>query len=214
MNNWFTYKQRAWERVIRDKEIGYLDPDIFDTLEVFFKRRDTFTQSSCSGRITIIDAEMPWERKNSSVVFKNHLGITVTDLLETINKGKVWNLWLVVQGPIFHVYTRTNEEAWDILKLARSVGFKHSGVLTVNEKGVLVELRTGVKMVHLLKDNYDEKEANELVVIANKVLQKGKEKLRKLKEVVENSLNSNNSMELRKNSEGNSEFQYNINKLS
>ncbi|BFI73952.1 hypothetical protein [Sulfurisphaera ohwakuensis] len=214
MNNWFTYKQRAWERVIRDKEIGYLDPDIFDTLEVFFKRRDTFTQSSCSGRITIIDAEMPWERKNSSVVFKNHLGITVTDLLKTINKGKVWNLWLVVQGPIFHVYTRTNEEAWDILKLARSVGFKHSGVLTVNEKGVLVELRTGVKMVHLLKDNYDEKEANELVVIANKVLQKGKEKLRKLKEVVENSLNSNNSMELRKNSEGNSEFQYNINKLS
>ncbi|BAB66560.1 tRNA-wybutosine modification methyltransferase TYW3 [Sulfurisphaera tokodaii] len=214
MNNWFTYKQRAWERVIRDKEIGYLDPDIFDTLEVFFKRRDTFTQSSCSGRITIIDAEMPWERKNSSVVFKNHLGITVTDLLETINKGKVWNLWLVVQGPIFHVYTRTNEEAWNILKLARSVGFKHSGVLTVNEKGVLVELRTGVKMVHLLKDNYDEKEANELVVIANKVLQKGKEKLRKLKEVVENSLNSNNSMELRKNSEGNSEFQYNINKLS
>ncbi|QIW24368.1 hypothetical protein EWF20_09535 [Sulfolobus sp. S-194] len=214
MNDWFTYKQRAWERVIRDKEIGYLDPDIFDTLEVFFKRRDTFTQSSCSGRITIIDAEMPWERKNSSVIFKNHLVITVTDLLETINKGKVWNLWLVVQGPIFHVYTRTNEEAWDILKLARSVGFKHSGVLTVNEKGVLVELRTGVKMVHLLKDNYDEKEANELVVIANKVLHKGKEKLRKLKEVIENSLDSNNSMELRKNSEGDSKFQYNINKLS
>ncbi|BFH74517.1 hypothetical protein SJAV_24610 [Sulfurisphaera javensis] len=210
MNEWYTYKQKAWERILRDKEIGYLDPDIFDTLEVFFKRKDTFTQSSCSGRITIVDAEMPWERKNSTIVFKNHLGINVNDLLETIIKGKVHNLWLIVQGPIFHVYTRTNEEAWEILKIARQVGYKHSGILTTNEKGILVELRTGVKMVHLLKEKYDDNEAYELVNIANKVLQKGKEKLRKLKESLEDSLNPNNSMQLRQDSERKSELQYNI----
>jgi len=209
--DWYAYKQKAWEKILRDKEIGYLDPDIFDVLETFFKRKDTYTQSSCSGRITIVDAELPWERKNSSVIYKNHLGITVEDLITTISKGKVWNLWLIVQGPIFHAYTRTQEEAWEILKIARSVGFKHSGILTKNEKGILVELRTGVKMVHLLKQNYTEEEIVDLVNVANKVLRKGKEKMQKLRIALENSLNSNNSMELGENSERKSEIQYNLN---
>lgn len=212
MNDWYTYKQKAWERILRDKEIGYLDPDIFDTLEVFFRRKDAFTQSSCSGRITIVDAELPWERKNSSIVYKNHLGMSVGDFIETINKGKARNLWLVVQGPIFHVYNRTQDEAWEILKIARSVGFKHSGILTINEKGVLIELRTGVKMVHLLKNKYTEEEIEELVRIADQVLSKGKEKLRKLKVAIEESLNSNNSVELRQDSKGDSHFQYSFSK--
>ena len=210
MTDWYTYKQKAWERILRDKEIGYLDPDIFDVLEVFFKRKDTYTQSSCSGRITIVDAELPWERRNSSVIYKNHLRMSIDDFIETINKGKVWNLWLVVQGPIFHVYSRTQEEAWKILKIARSVGFKHSGILTINEKGVLVELRTGVKMVHLLKQNYTEEEMVNLVDIANKVLLKGKDKLHKIKNAIESSLDSNDPMELRENSERKSEVQYHL----
>ena len=210
MNDWYTYKQKAWERILRDKEIGYLDPDIFDVLEAFFKRKDTYTQSSCSGRITIVDAEFPWDRKKSSVVYKNHLGIGVEDFIRTISKGKVWNLWLTVQGPIFHVYTRTQEEAWEILRIARSAGFKHSGILTINKKGILVELRTGVKMVHLLKQNYIEEEMVNLVNIANKVLLKGKEKMQKLKIALENSLNSHDSMELGKNSERKSEVQYHL----
>ena len=203
MSDWYAYKQKAWERILRDKEIGYLDPDIFDVLEAFFKRKDTYTQSSCSGRITIVDAEFPWDRKNSSVIYKNHLGMSVEDFVATISKGKVWNLWLIVQGPIFHVYTRTQEEAWEILKIARSAGFKHSGILTINKKGVLVELRTGIKMVHLLKQNYTEEEIVELVNIANKVLLKGKERLRKLKIALENSLKfeSQSPIDLKKDSE-------------
>mgnify|MGYP001772583925 CR=1 FL=1 len=210
MTDWYAYKQKAWDRIIRDKEIGYLDPDIFDVLEVFFKRKDAFTQSSCSGRITIVDAELPWERRNSSVIYKNHLGMSVDDFTETISKGKAWNLWLVVQGPIFHVYNRTQEEAWEILKIARSVGFKHSGILTTNEKGVLVELRTGVKMVHLLKQKYTEEEIDNLVDIANKVLLKGKDKLRKMKNAMESSLDANNSMKLGEDSERKSEVQYHL----
>lgn len=208
MVDWYSYKQKAWERILRDKEIGYLDPDIFDTLETFFKIQNVFTQSSCSGRVTIIDAYMPWERKNSTVVYKNHLEITKSDLIETVYKGRVRNLWLVVQGPIFHVYAKSEEDAWKLLKIARQTGFKHSGILTVNEKGTLVELRTGVKMVHLLKEKYDENEVDQLVSIANKVLQKGKEKLRKLKETIDSSVNSDDSVKLRKNSEGKTVFEY------
>ena len=59
MENWEDYKKKAWERILRDKEIGYLDPDIFEVLEVFFKRKKAYTQSSCSGRVSIIDSYLP-----------------------------------------------------------------------------------------------------------------------------------------------------------
>ncbi|MEM3350742.1 MAG: hypothetical protein QXZ23_10705, partial [Saccharolobus sp.] len=80
---WEELRNRTLNRIFHDKEIGYLDPDILDFLLAFYKYRDdVYTQSSCSGRITIVDAEMAWDRKNSTIVFKNHLGITLQDMLD------------------------------------------------------------------------------------------------------------------------------------
>lgn len=209
MENWEDYKKKAWERILRDKEIGYLDPDIFEVLEVFFKRQKAYTQSSCSGRVSIVDSYLPWERKDSTVVYKNHITFSMEDLKDTISKGYVRRLWLIVQGPILHMYTKDMEEAWELLKIARGAGFKHSGILTSNNKGVLIELRTGVKMVHYLSPSLDQKELEELVSISLEVLRKGKDKLRKLKESVESSI-SNESMELRENSKRETELHYGI----
>lgn len=189
MKTWKEYKEEAWRRILRDKDIGYLDPDIFDVLEVFFKREKSFTQSSCSGRIVIVDAPTPWDRKNSSIVFKNHLGISAEDIKKALEMPVVWNLWLVVQGPIFHVYAKDEEEAWELIRIARQVGFKHSGILSKNEKGILVELKTGVRLSHLLKAyNYNpQQDPEKLAEVANKILGVGKVKLMKLKEAIEKS---------------------------
>ena len=208
MDSWEEYKKKAWERILRDKEIGYLDPDIFDVLEVFFMREKSYTQSSCSGRISIVDAYLPWDRKESTVVYKNHLTFSLEDLKDTISKGYLRRLWLIVQGPILHVYTKDQEEAWTILKIAREAGFKHSGILTSNNKGILVELRTGVKMVHYLSPSLSEKEMEELVNLSLEVLYKGKEKLRRLKEAVYSSIN--NSVELGKNSKREPKLHYSV----
>ena len=200
---WEELRNRTLNRIFHDKEIGYLDPDILDFLLAFYKyRNDVYTQSSCSGRITIVDAEMAWDRKNSTIVFKNHLGITLQDMLDTLSKRQVHRLWLIVQGPILHLYAKDMNAAWDILKIAREAGFKHSGILANNNKGILVELRTGIRMVHLLRDsnneNVKEEELDSLVKIANEVLKRGKQKMNLLKDLLSNS---NNSMKLRKNSE-------------
>ncbi|MEM0016201.1 MAG: hypothetical protein QXE59_04090 [Saccharolobus sp.] len=200
---WEELRNRMLNRIFHDKEIGYLDPDILDFLLAFYKYRDdVYTQSSCSGRITIVDAEMAWDRKNSTIVFKNHLGITLQDMLDTLSKRQVHRLWLIVQGPILHLYAKDMNAAWDILKIAREAGFKHSGILANNNKGILVELRTGIRMVHLLRDssneNVKEEELDSLVKIANEVLKRGKQKMNLLKDLLSNS---NNSMKLGKNSE-------------
>ncbi|MEM0362763.1 MAG: hypothetical protein QXH75_03025 [Sulfolobaceae archaeon] len=200
---WEELRNRTLNRIFHDKEIGYLDPDILDFLLAFYKYRDdVYTQSSCSGRITIVDAEMAWDRKNSTIVFKNHLGITLQDMLDILSKRQVHRLWLIVQGPILHLYAKDMNAAWDILKIAREAGFKHSGILANNKKGILVELRTGIRMVHLLRDsnnkNIKEEELDSLVKVANEVLKRGKQKMNLLKDLLSNS---NNSMKLRKNSE-------------
>lgn len=211
--DWEDWKKKAYERIIRDKEIGYLDPDIYDVLMAFFKREKSYTYSSCSGRITIIDGVLPWDRKDSTIIFKNHLGIKEEDIIEVLQKGQVHRLWLISQGPILHVYTKDWDEAWKILQIAREAGFKHSGILTMNKKGILVELRTGVKFVHLLRESPEQKVSEEeikiLTKISNEVLMKGKEKLRLLQKLVELSVRKD-SMQLRENSEGEVKLNYRI----
>jgi len=46
---------------------------------------------------------MPWDRKNTTIVFKNHLRITEQDLEGVLRKDQVKRLWLIVQGPIIHI---------------------------------------------------------------------------------------------------------------
>ncbi|ACP55506.1 Protein of unknown function DUF207 [Sulfolobus islandicus M.16.27] len=203
MLTWEELREKALSKIYHDKEIGYLDPDILDFLLAFYRNRnDVYTQSSCSGRITIVDAEMPWDRKNSTIVFKNHLRITEQDLEGVLGKDQVKRLWLIVQGPIIHIYVKNIETAWEILKVAREAGFKHSGILATNQKGVLVELRTGIRMVHLLRETntemVDKEKIKTLVNVSNEVLARGKQKMNLLKDLL--SSNSNNSMELGKDS--------------
>ncbi|MUN28169.1 tRNA(Phe) 7-((3-amino-3-carboxypropyl)-4-demethylwyosine(37)-N(4))-methyltransferase [Sulfuracidifex metallicus] len=207
MDEWEQLRENAWERIFRDKEIGYLDPDIFPLLEAFRKREKAYTQSSCSGRITIIDSMLPWSRKHSSIIYKNHLGTTINDFKEILGHGQAWRLWLVVQGPIVHVYTRDEEEAWDILRVARSVGYKHSAILSKNYKGILVELRTGIKIVHLLRERKEELITDDylktLVNTSIEILNEGKRKMEELRQAILSD--GNDSVKLREDSEGKTE---------
>ncbi|BBD71730.1 hypothetical protein HS1genome_0119 [Sulfodiicoccus acidiphilus] len=181
-------KEKAYQRIFKDREIGYLDPDILPTLQAFFSWPNLFTKSSCSGRITVIDAHMPWDRKNSTVVFKDHLGITSNQLDAVVEKGALRKLWLIVQGPIFHVYAKTLDDVWKLLQVSRSVGFKHSGLLTKNSNGYLVEVRSGVRMDHLLYDRSPLSEFGPVVSVANEVLKRGKERLFSLTQALKDSI--------------------------
>ena len=185
---WLKRKEEAYAKLKEDLEIGYLDEDIIDVLEEIFKRNEAFTVSSCSGRIAIVDSQYPWERKDSTVLFKKHQPIALSEIIDIINQPAVSAMWLVVVGPIIHVSTLTLREAFRILKIAREAGFKHSGILSASRKGITVELRTGIRLAVLLKVknelviNYEKLE--EIIGIANKALMLGKVRLKKLLEVL------------------------------
>jgi tRNA wybutosine-synthesizing protein 3 len=181
--SWEEEKARAWARLWEDLEIGYLDTDILDVLVEIFLRPDSFSVSSCSGRITVLDADYPWSKEEGATVFKKHEPITVSELRSVLARPITSRLWLSVQGPIYHVYTRSMEEAEKLLSIAREAGFKHSGILVPGEHP-LVELRTGVRADMLLAADGQpvvaEDKLEMLVSIANDVLAQAKERNRRL----------------------------------
>ncbi|NPA98230.1 MAG: hypothetical protein GXO43_02520 [Crenarchaeota archaeon] len=176
---WRRRKLEFWDRLWEDLEIGYLDEDLLPVLIYFYIDRGTHTLSSCSGRIILADSTFPWSREETSVVYKKHSPVDTSEIAGIIDKTPVRRLWLNVTGPIIHVSTTSMDIADKILAIARNAGMKHSGILSISEnKGIILELTTGVKLTHLLrcKDELitDISKLDKLVEVANQVLYEGK----------------------------------------
>ncbi len=189
IDKWKERKYEFWKRLWEDLEIGYLDEDLLPLLVEFNLRPDTYTLSSCSGRIVIVDSIKPWAREKTNVIFKKHQPIKIDELMDIIKKPFVHRLWLIVSGPIIHVSVNSLKSAINTLRLAREAGFKHSGILSINKvKGIILELLTGVKMSHLLKDpNGYEVNANNiplLIKVANEILLDGKKMFNQLYQIL------------------------------
>ncbi len=182
---WAERKLEAWRRLWEDLEIGYLDLDIVDILVELFLRPKSFTTSSCSGRIVLMDAEYPWEKDETMIVFKKHEPVALEEILGAADKPIARRLWLSVQGPIIHVEALDIEEAFTVLEAARRAGFKHSGILASTRKGVLVELRTGIRVNIPLREPdswlVSRDSLQRIVALSNRALREAKERLERLR---------------------------------
>jgi len=185
---WRKRREEAYKRLWEDLEIGYLDEDLLDILLEFFKRPESYTTSSCSGRIVVVDSRMPWERRDATIIFKKHAPISLDEIKDLLKQPVLYRLWLVASGPIIHVVTLTAKEALKVLRIAREAGFKHSGVMSASRKGYLVELRTGIRLAVLLKTPnglvVNEQGLNEVVKAVNEALIEGKKRLNRLLEAL------------------------------
>jgi tRNA wybutosine-synthesizing protein 3 len=172
-----------FRRMLEDVEVGYLDPDIYNLLLLLFSRQESFPVSSCSGRITLVDAPMPWHRRGSTVIFKKHATVEKTEIESILSQPPLSRFWLVVTGPILHISALTLREASTLLKIARRAGMKHSGVLSISKRGIYLELKTGVRLTILLKSgSYEHEHLAEVVRVANEALAEGKSRLKRLYE--------------------------------
>jgi len=188
---WIIRKKHFLERLELEYKIGRVDADIKPLLDVINSFNEYYTTSSCSGRIQITLNRLPGDKQNIITVAKWHREVKVEEVLSVVNELKesaTEYSWFSVQPPIFHVVARDVEAALNILNLARHCGFKHSGIQSVKKFRVVVEI-TGserievplflegvliVKLEHLPV----------LVKIANELLLKSKEKMRRLQEML------------------------------
>jgi tRNA wybutosine-synthesizing protein 3 len=69
----------------------------------------------------------------------------------------------------------------EVLEIAREAGLKHSGILSLSSKGIIVELMSGVRLTILLRDGdvrvVEDDRLGEVVSVANEALLEGKKRL-------------------------------------
>lgn len=187
-DQWIREKKKSLDRLIRDKEIGYLDLRIFDLINTVNKIDSLFTTSSCSGRIAIIDSEWPWDKEETYTIFKSHEEISEDEIKRIMSITPKDTYWLMVRGPILHIVARDINSAIKLLRLGREAGFKHSGVMDSTTVGYLVELISSSQITMPLRSkksyfvNLDA--LNELIIYSNGVLRDGWRRIDKLKEKI------------------------------
>jgi len=189
---WILRKRHFLEKLTSDLKSGRVDKDIYQLLELINSREDYYTTSSCSGRIQVYASRIPGKKFEMKTVGKWHRPISLDELLGVLKDCPHEDIWLAVLPPILHVVARDVGKANKLLHLAREAGFKHSGILSVKDERVIVELTSSERIETPLRMKgvwvFSDENLLELIKRANEMLLIAKRKIRKLEELLK-SLN-------------------------
>jgi len=181
---WINRKQAFLKRLERDIVTGYFDRELYSLIKLLNSFNDMFTSSSCSGRLMVFSSKRPWDRRSIRIYLKAHNRIDVNEVISILEKSRDENLWFILQPPILHVSCLTVSRAQELLKVARNVGFKHSGIISFARTGIVVELRGNEQLAVPLKLKGKlicrKTRLKTLVKWANKMLLESKKKIFKL----------------------------------
>ncbi|MGV8141436.1 MAG: tRNA wybutosine-synthesizing 3 family protein [Candidatus Woesearchaeota archaeon] len=172
---------------------GDVDKPIIPMIDYINSLKDYYTTSSCSGRIYLLTESS--KKPDVKWLFVSHDIVSFEDIMQALNENtlKAYSqdrIWLRQENLILHVACRNLEAAEILLKIARDIGLRRSGIIA-DSKIVIVEICSTEKMdVPLAEDGkilVTESYIRLVTDIANQKFLKGREKLEKLeKEIREN----------------------------
>jgi tRNA wybutosine-synthesizing protein 3 len=114
----------------------------------------------------------------------------VWDALQDLPQERVW---LRQENLIFHIACRTLEDAERLLKIARDIGLRRSGIIA-DSNVIIVEIcsteRMDVPLAEKGKLLVDREYIQFIVDIANEKFLKGRERLKKLEEEIRQQLHN------------------------
>ncbi len=128
------WKKKALTKKDKSKK-AKIDERIKPLLEVINKHPNFYTTSSCSGRIVLL-ATNDFRKPYSKWLFVSHEKTNLTQIKEALKEIPKETVWLRQEPPILHVCCRTLEEAIKLVNIARSVGFKRSGIQSLEKNAV------------------------------------------------------------------------------
>ncbi|MBS3105669.1 hypothetical protein J4234_05405 [Candidatus Woesearchaeota archaeon] len=172
---------------------GCIDKDAVKIVNEINSKKDFYTTSSCSGRIVLL--EMKSKRKDEcSWILTKHNKVKLNEIKNSLKKyiknspitkinNKIKNnqknqIWFKQQPLILHVACRNLDAAKRLLDAARKV-FKHSGIISINEKKIVVEIIGNERIETIIADkNFaaDENYIKNLVKYANDNFEENKKK--------------------------------------
>ncbi len=189
--NWGLFREKYLQRLKRDIDAGMVDTDIADILVALNSIPCIVTTSSCSGRIVVIAAKTPHDKRSSSFVFKSHKKITMDDL-ERVIEGLVKDgfreefVWISVQPVILHMYVCGYLNAVSVMRIFESIGFKYACMKPTRHENVFYVHISGTERLDiplfLIKSKTSDVERT--VILLNTYLSFTKSKVERLRKAV------------------------------
>jgi len=146
----------------RDKsKKGYLDIKIKKLTTKLNSLDDFFTTSSCAGRILLFSLPSSNKKNEVQYLFNSHKKIqsnkindTIKKILKIIKLKKIKNdVWFRVDGAILHVASSNIDSARKLLNIARDIGFRRSGIISLGKNRVTMELISTEKIEAIVSRN-------------------------------------------------------------
>ena len=191
---------------------GCVDKDIKEIINIINSRKDYYTTSSCAGGVVLL--EMKSKRKNeSNWLFVKHNKIKFNEIKNSLsqynkNNKKILELplkagnkeetsfescaknqvWLKQEPLILHVRCRDLKSAKKLLDASRKI-FKRAGIISLNDKKIVVEIIGSEKIDAIIADGdfaADEKYLKNLIKYANRNFEENKRKGEMFLKIIKN----------------------------
>lgn len=184
-----TFERRKQDCLKKDDKssIGSWDKPIQKLCLAINKKENTYTLSSCSGRIVLIKN---LEKKQPNMfILRSHEKIKFKELIDSLNGAEKIKESLIFkqEPPILHVCCADLEGAEKILIKARECGWKNSGIMSTKGR-IVLELRSteyiALPIMEKGKILVNEEFIKIILKESNNRLEKGWEKIRKLEKKI------------------------------
>jgi tRNA wybutosine-synthesizing protein 3 len=185
-----TFKRRKEDVLGKEDKssIGEIDEKIKKLCDIINKKEEYYTLSSCSGRIVLI--RNIDKKKPGLFFFVSHDKIKLPELKKQLDNAekKKESLIFKQESFILHVACKTLEDADVFLKKVQEIGMKHSGIINIGEKRIIIEVIESSQLAFpitergkiLVNDDF----LKILVSESDKRLEKSWEKIEKLGKIL------------------------------
>lgn len=137
MRNFHQQKENAINELKASIRVGDVDEDLIPLLGKINALEDYYTTSSCAGRISVLQ-DLGGKGVNK-FLGKWHRKVDAEEVLDVLDKCG-GTAWFMYEPPILHIAAKTVEQADSMIKTCREAGFKHSGIQSVKEGRIIMEV--------------------------------------------------------------------------
>lgn len=139
------------------------------------KLKNTYTTSSCAGRIIILGLDSEENKKPNLFVGKWHRTVKLKEVLENLNETKFEELWLKQEPFIIHLVVKDIQKAAKVLDAKKEAGIKRGGIINLKDGRIIIEiLGSGYMSVPVKMQNKILFNKKQLTILVKKANQKVK----------------------------------------
>ena len=168
--------------------IGSWDKPILAVCEKINRLEDYYTLSSCSGRIVLIKNLK--KKQPGMFVFRSHDKVSFEELKAALTEAQKKKETLIFkqEQPILHIACKTLSDSDIMLRKAQGSGFKHSGIMNISDKRIVLEIIGSEQLALPIMLNgrilVDDDFIKILLRESNRRMEKSWEKIKKLERLI------------------------------